>query len=134
MDQFRGLHAHPILRRLISSCGDNKDIVYENPVTSLGELKLRIVTANETVTPQMLENAWREIEYRLDILLATKGARVEVVWHCAAWILQIIKLFQLHFLIPSAVLYFPPYMKNIGHGNPDNNLQSPCIFKHLYRK
>jgi hypothetical protein len=48
-------------------------------VTSLGELKLRIVAAIETVTPQMLENTWREIEYRLDILCATKGAHVEVV-------------------------------------------------------
>jgi hypothetical protein len=48
-------------------------------VTSLGELKLRIVAAIETVTPQMLENSCREIEYRLDILRATKGAHVEVV-------------------------------------------------------
>jgi hypothetical protein len=48
-------------------------------LTSLDELKLRIVSAIETVTPQMLENTWREIEYRLDILLATKGAHIEVV-------------------------------------------------------
>jgi hypothetical protein len=39
----------------------------------------RIVAAIETVTPQMLENTWREIEYRLDILRATKGPHVEVV-------------------------------------------------------
>jgi hypothetical protein len=56
-----------------------KDIVSKTPVTSLDELKLRIVAAIETVTPQMLENTWREIEYRLDILRATKGAHVEVV-------------------------------------------------------
>jgi hypothetical protein len=31
-----------------------KDIVYKTPVTSLDELKLRIVAAIETVTPQML--------------------------------------------------------------------------------
>jgi hypothetical protein len=48
-------------------------------VTSLDELKLRIVAATETVTPQMLENTWREIEYRLDVLRARKGALVEVV-------------------------------------------------------
>jgi hypothetical protein len=41
-----------------------KDIVHKTPVTSLDELKLRIVAAIETVTPQMLENTWREIEYR----------------------------------------------------------------------
>jgi hypothetical protein len=56
-----------------------RDIVYRTPVTFLDELKLRIVAAIETVTPQMLENTWREIEYRLDILRATKGAHVEVV-------------------------------------------------------
>jgi hypothetical protein len=48
-------------------------------VTSLDELKLKIVAAIETVTPKMLENTCREIEYHLDILRATKGAHVEVV-------------------------------------------------------
>jgi hypothetical protein len=33
-----------------------KDTVYKNPVTSLIELKLRIVAAIETVTLRMLEN------------------------------------------------------------------------------
>jgi hypothetical protein len=56
-----------------------RNIVYKTPVTSLDELKLRIVAAIETDTPQMLENTWREIEYRLDILRATKGAHVEVI-------------------------------------------------------
>jgi hypothetical protein len=37
------------------------------------------VAAIETATPQMLENTWREIEYRLDILRAMKGGHVEVV-------------------------------------------------------
>jgi hypothetical protein len=35
-----------------------KDIVYKTPVTSVDELKLRIVAAIETVTLQMLENTW----------------------------------------------------------------------------
>jgi hypothetical protein len=56
-----------------------KDIVYKTPVTSLDELKLRIFAAVETITRQMLENPRKEIEYRLDILRATKGAHVEVV-------------------------------------------------------
>jgi hypothetical protein len=52
-----------------------KDIVYKTPVTSLNELKLRItcIAAIETIIPQMLENTWRETEYHLDILHATKG-------------------------------------------------------------
>jgi hypothetical protein len=56
-----------------------KDIVYKTPVTSLDELKPRFVAVIETVTPQMLENTWREIEYRLNILRATKGAHVDVI-------------------------------------------------------
>jgi hypothetical protein len=28
----------------------------------------------------MLENTWREIQYRLDILRATNGAHIEVYW------------------------------------------------------
>jgi hypothetical protein len=48
-------------------------------VTSPDELKLRIVAVIETVTPQMLKNTWRETEYRLGILRATKGAHVDVV-------------------------------------------------------
>jgi hypothetical protein len=56
-----------------------KDIVYKTPVTYLDELKLRTVAAIETVTPQMLENTSKEIEYRFDILCAKKGAHVEVV-------------------------------------------------------
>jgi hypothetical protein len=44
-----------------------KYIVYKTPATYLNELKLRTVATIETVTPQMLENTWRETEYRLDI-------------------------------------------------------------------
>jgi hypothetical protein len=51
----------------------------KTPVTSHDDVKLRIVTVIETVSPEMLENTCREIEYRLDILRATKGVRVEVV-------------------------------------------------------
>ena len=72
-------------------CLHVKDIVYI--VTSLDELKFTIVAAIEKVTPQMLENIWKEIEYRLDILRATKGTRVEVVYCSAILILQITNLF-----------------------------------------
>ncbi|GBN11033.1 hypothetical protein AVEN_50958-1 [Araneus ventricosus] len=55
-----------------------KNIVYKTPVPSLDELKRRIVTAIQNVTPQMLENTWREIEFRLDVLRATKGSHVQI--------------------------------------------------------
>jgi hypothetical protein len=38
-----------------------------------------VLAAIEAVTLQMLENAWRKSESRLDILRATKGACVKVV-------------------------------------------------------
>jgi transposase-like protein len=44
-----------------------------------GSVLHRKGAAIETVTQQMLENTCREIEYRLDILRAMKGAHVEVV-------------------------------------------------------
>lgn len=56
-----------------------KGIVYKTPLTSLDELKLRTVDAFETGTRQMLEDTWWKIEYRLDILRATRDANVEVV-------------------------------------------------------
>ncbi|GBN39706.1 hypothetical protein AVEN_217452-1 [Araneus ventricosus] len=55
-----------------------KNIVYKSPVPSLDELKRRIVTAIQNVTLQMLENTWREIELRFDVLRATKGSHVQI--------------------------------------------------------
>ncbi|GBN33043.1 hypothetical protein AVEN_231822-1 [Araneus ventricosus] len=55
-----------------------KNIVYKTTVLSLDELKRRIVTAIQNVTPQMLENTWREIEFLLDVLRTTKGSHVQI--------------------------------------------------------
>ena len=41
-------------------------------------LQSRIIEVLATINEEMLENIWREIEYRLDILRATNGAHVEV--------------------------------------------------------
>jgi hypothetical protein len=41
-------------------------------------LKARITDTFPTITEDMSENTWREIDYRLDVLRATKGANVEV--------------------------------------------------------
>ena len=40
----------------------------------------RITDVFVTITEDMLENTWREFDYRLDVLRATKGAHVEVYW------------------------------------------------------
>jgi hypothetical protein len=57
MDQCRGLGPHPVLIRPLDffPCGYIKDIVYKTPVTSLNELKAKIVAVIEKVTPHMLE-------------------------------------------------------------------------------
>ena len=55
-----------------------KDKVFWTPVADITNLKARITDAFATVTEDMLENTWREIDCRLDVLRATKGAHVEV--------------------------------------------------------
>ena len=55
-----------------------KDIVYKTVVPNIDVLKTRIEDAIANVTVEMLQNVWREVEYRLDILRATNGAHVEV--------------------------------------------------------
>jgi hypothetical protein len=58
--------------------GDVKDKVFLTPVPDVTNLKTRITEAFATITEDMLENTWREIDYRLDVLRATKAAHVEV--------------------------------------------------------
>ena len=55
-----------------------KDKVFSTPVPDITNLKARITDAFATISEDMLENTWREIDYRLDVLRATKGAHVEV--------------------------------------------------------
>jgi len=55
-----------------------KDKVISTPVPNITKLKARITDAFATITEDMLENTWREIDYRLDVLRATQGAHVEV--------------------------------------------------------
>jgi len=53
-----------------------KDKVFSTPVPDITNLKARITDVFATITEDMLENTWREIDYRLDVLRATKGAHV----------------------------------------------------------
>jgi len=55
-----------------------KDKVFSAPVPDITNLKARITDVFATVTEDMLENTWRETNYRLDVLRTTKGAHVEV--------------------------------------------------------
>jgi len=55
-----------------------KDKVFSTPVPDITNSKARITDAFVTIAEDMLENTWREIDYRLDVLSETKGAHVEV--------------------------------------------------------
>jgi len=55
-----------------------KDKVFWTPVPDITNLKARITDAFGTITEHMLKNTCREIDYRLDVLRATKGAHVDV--------------------------------------------------------
>jgi len=57
-----------------------KDKVFSTPVPDITNLKARITDAFGIITEDMLENTWREIDYRLDVLRATKEAHVEVYY------------------------------------------------------
>jgi len=56
--------------------------VFSTPVPDITDLKARITDDFATITEDMLENTWREIDYRVDVLRATKGAHVEVLLMC----------------------------------------------------
>jgi hypothetical protein len=47
--------------------------------TSIPELKVRIRTAIETITADMLQTVWNELDYRVDVCRITKGAPVRYV-------------------------------------------------------
>jgi hypothetical protein len=60
--------------------GDIKYKVFSIPVPDITNLKTRITDAFATITEDMLEHTWIKIDYRLDVLRATKGAHVAVYW------------------------------------------------------
>ena len=44
---------------------------------SIMELKVRIRTAIETISADMLQTVWNELDYRVDVCRITKGAHIE---------------------------------------------------------
>lgn len=56
-----------------------KNKVYTgHKIHDLQQLRGRIRDAVMSVTPEMLQNTWQEIEFRLDVLRATRGSHIEV--------------------------------------------------------
>jgi len=55
-----------------------RDQVYVSPLpASIPELKVRIRTATDTITADMLLTVWNELDFRVDICRITKGAHIE---------------------------------------------------------
>jgi hypothetical protein len=55
-----------------------KGKVFWTPDPDITNLKTRITDDFATITEDMLENTWRKIDYRLDVLSATKGVHIEL--------------------------------------------------------
>jgi len=43
----------------------------------ISEMKVRIRTATETITDDMLQTVWNEHDYHVDVCRITKGAHIE---------------------------------------------------------
>jgi hypothetical protein len=55
-----------------------KDQVYVPPLSaSIPELKVQIRTAIDTITADMLQTGWNELNYRVDVCRIIKGAHIE---------------------------------------------------------
>jgi len=44
---------------------------------SIPELKVRIRTAIQTITADMIQTVWNELDYRVDVCRITQGAHIE---------------------------------------------------------
>ena len=55
-----------------------KELVFVLPLpANIEEMKERITAALETVTEDMLQRVWHELEYRLNVCRVTGGAHIE---------------------------------------------------------
>ena len=57
--------------------GYTKNIVFAEKIRNIQHLQERITSAIETVTRDMIQKTWQEIEFRLDVFRATNGAHIE---------------------------------------------------------
>ena len=79
VDQFPGhLEAQISLHLIFFLWGYIKNIVYAEKIRNLQQLQERITSAIETVTRDMIQKMWQEIEFHLDISRATNGAHIEM--------------------------------------------------------
>jgi hypothetical protein len=73
-------HTHNTLEIAVCSCtdGSRNSQSYVPPLpTSIPEMKVRIRTAVETITADMLQTVWNELDYHVDVCRITQGAHIE---------------------------------------------------------
>ena len=58
--------------------GNIKNIGYAEKIRNIQHLQDRITSATETVTRDMIQKTWQEIEFRLDVSRATNVAHIEI--------------------------------------------------------
>ena len=77
VDQYPGHLEDQISLHLIF-WGYIKNIVYDEKIRNMQHLQDRITSATETVTRDMIQETWQEIEFRLDVSRATNGEHIEM--------------------------------------------------------
>ena len=55
-----------------------RNTVYAEKIRNIQHLQERVTSAIETVTRDMIQKTWQEIEFRLDVSRATNGAHIEM--------------------------------------------------------
>jgi len=79
VDWYPGhLEAQISLHLIFFLWGYIKSIVYAEKIRNIQHLQDRITSAIGTVTRDMIQKTWQEIEFRLDVSRATKGAHIEI--------------------------------------------------------
>ena len=100
--------------------------MFSTPVPDVTNLKTRITDAFGTVTEDMLENTWREIDYRLDVLCSIKGH----VLKCTNVVLKK-KLLELHFGGKKCLYSTYGSFLVINVCNQGKTLCSPCTSTYI---
>jgi len=74
--------------------------VYVRPLpASIPELKVRIRTTIETITTDMLQTVWNELEYRVDVCRITNGAHMEYLYVTKTWSVVLLNKKKTHILL-----------------------------------
>ena len=78
VDQYPGHLKAQISLHLIFSCRGTWRTLYAEKIRNIQHLQERITSAIETVTRDMIQKTWQEIEFRLDVSRATNDAHIEM--------------------------------------------------------